>query len=325
MEVNCRDLNAYVELQTIRRKDIFGPTMMKTRRINVNSDFLDPEEIKVLPANRKPAPDFFVRFKKTILSYYEREGRDLAWRHTTDPYLIFVSEIMLQQTQVGRVTIKYPEFITTFPTFAALADAPLHQVLAVWQGMGYNRRAIALHKCAKQVMTTFGGELPHDVERLVTLPGIGHATACSIAAFAFNMPVVFVETNIRRVFIHFFFPDRLSVTDREILPLVEQSLDIKNPRIWYWALMDVGSALKKTVPNPNKKSAHYTRQSKFVGSDRQIRGIILRSLVTNPQQDEKELVRSISVSEDRAHKVIDRLAKEGFISRNGTTLIIGDR
>jgi A/G-specific adenine glycosylase len=174
-------------------------------------------------------------------------------------------------------------------------------------------------------MTTFGGELPRDFGTLVTLPGIGHATACSIGAFAFNMPVVFVETNIRRVFIHYFFPDRLSVTDREILPLVEHSLDTTNPRIWYWALMDVGSALKKTVPNPNKKSAHYTRQSKFVGSDRQIRGMILRSLVTNQQQDEQELVMSISVSEDRAHKVIDRLAKEGFISRNGTTLMIGDR
>jgi A/G-specific adenine glycosylase len=191
--------------------------------------------------------------------------------------------------------------------------------------MGYNRRALAIHQCAREVMNAFGGELPHDVEQLATLPGIGHATACSIAAFAFNMPVAFIETNIRRVFIHFFFEDSLSVTDREILPLVEQSLDTTNPRVWYWALMDFGSALKKTVPNPNKKSAHYTKQSKFVGSDREIRGMILRSLVTNPQQDEKELVRSMSVSEDRTHRVIDRLAKEGFISRNGTTLTIGDR
>ena len=314
--VNCRQSG---------KKDIVYPTMKKKRTININSGLLVPEEFRALPANRKLEPDIIVRFNKTILSYYQRAGRDLAWRRTTDPYLIFVSEIMLQQTQVGRVTVKYPEFIDAFPTFTVLAAAPFHEVLAKWQGLGYNRRAIALHKCAKKVMTTFGGELPQDVELLATLPGIGHATACSIAAFAFNMPVAFIETNIRRVFIHFFFPDRLSVTDREILPLVEQSLDTKNPRIWYWALMDFGSALKKSVPNPNKKSAHYTRQSKFVGSDRQIRGMILRSLVTNPQQDEKELVRSISVSEDRAHKVIDRLAKEGFISRNGTTLMIGDR
>jgi len=313
---NCRQSGA---------KDTLDPEMKKKRTININSGLLVHEEFRALLANRKPDPDIFVRFKKTILSYYEREGRDLAWRHTTDPYLIFVSEIMLQQTQVGRVTGKYPEFIDAFPTFAALANAPLHQVLAVWQGMGYNRRAIALHKCAKQVMTTFGGELPRDVGTLVTLPGIGHATACSIGAFAFNMPVAFIETNIRRVFIHFFFPDRLSVTDREILPLVKQSLDTTNPRKWYWALMDYGSALKNATPNPNRRSAHYTKQSKFVGSDREIRGMILRSLVTNPQQDEKELVRNISVSGERAHKVIDRLAKEGFISRNGTTLMIGDR
>jgi A/G-specific adenine glycosylase len=314
--VNCRQSG---------KKDIVYPKMKKKRTININSGLLVPEEFRALPANRKPQPDIFVRFNKTILSYYQREGRDLAWRRTTDPYLIFVSEIMLQQTQVVRVTEKYPEFIDAFPTFTVLAAAPFHEVLAKWQGLGYNRRALAIHQCAREVMTAFDGELPHDVELLVTLPGIGHATACSIGAFAFNMPVVFVETNIRRVFIHFFFCDRTSVEDREILPLVKQSLDTTNPRVWYWALMDYGSALKKSVPNPNKKSAHYTRQSKFVGSDRQIRGMILRSLVTNPQQDEKELVRSISVSEDRAHKVIDRLAKEGFISRNGTTLMIGDR
>jgi A/G-specific adenine glycosylase len=307
------------------KKDIFDPGMKKKRTIKINSELLVPEEFRALPANRKPDPDIFVRFKKTILSYYEREGRDLAWRHTTDPYHIFVSEIMLQQTQVARVTGKYPEFIDAFPTFPALAAAPFHDVLAKWQGLGYNRRALAIHQCAREVMTAFGGELPQDVEILATLPGIGHATACSIATFAFNMPVAFIETNIRRVFIHFFFGGRLSVTDREILPLVEQSLDTTNPRPWYWALMDFGSALKNTIPNPNKKSAHYTKQSKFVGSDREIRGMILRSLVTNPQQDEKELVRSISVSQERVHKVIDRLADEGFITRNGTTLMIGDR
>jgi A/G-specific adenine glycosylase len=308
-----------------REKDILAPGMIKKRTIKTNPDLMVVEKFKEVLADRKREPDRFVLFRKIVLTYYEHAGRDLAWRHTNDPYHILVSEIMLQQTQVGRVTIKYPEFITTFPTFAALADAPLHRVLAVWQGMGYNRRAIALQACAKRVETEFSGTLPDNVETLNTFPGIGHATACSIAAFAFNMPVAFIETNIRRVFIHFFFGDSLSVTDREILPLVEQSLDTTNPRIWYWALMDFGSALKNTIPNPNKKSAHYTKQSKFVGSDREIRGMLLRSLVTNPQQDEKELVGSISVSVERVHKVIDRLADEGFISRNGTTLMIGDR
>jgi A/G-specific adenine glycosylase len=299
--------------------------MNKKRTIKMNSGLPVPELFRESLAGRKLEPDIFVRFRETILSYYEHEGRDLAWRHTTDPYHIFVSEIMLQQTQVARVTGKFPEFIDTFPTFAALAAAPFHEVLAKWQGLGYNRRALTIHKCAKEVMTAFGGKLPQDVEVLTTLPGIGHATACSIAAFAFNMPVSFIETNIRRVFIHFFFGDRLSVTDREILPLVEQSLDTTNPRRWYWALMDFGSALKNSIPNPNKKSAHYSKQSKFVGSDREIRGMILRSLVRNPQQDEKELVRSISLSQVRVRKMIDRLEEEGFIERKGKTLMIGDR
>jgi A/G-specific adenine glycosylase len=299
--------------------------MNKKRTIKMNSDLPVPEAFRESLAGRKLEPDIFIRFRKTILSYYEREGRDLAWRHTTDPYHIFVSEIMLQQTQVARVTGKYPEFIDTFPTFAALAAAPFHEVLAKWQGLGYNRRALTIHTCAKEVMTAFGGELPQDVELLATLPGVGHATACSIAAFAFNMPVSFIETNIRRVFIHSFFGDRLSVTDQEILPLVKQSIDATNPRIWYWALMDFGSELKNSILNPNKKSAHYSKQSKFVGSDREIRGMILRSLVRNPQQDEKELVRSISLSQVRVRRMIDRLEEEGFIERKGKTLIIGDR
>jgi A/G-specific adenine glycosylase len=299
--------------------------MNRKRTMRTGPDPRAAEEFRAALAKKGQEPDIFLRFQTIILSWYEREGRDLAWRHTTDPYSIFISEIMLQQTQVGRVTIKYPEFMEAFPTFAALAEAPLRKVLAVWQGMGYNRRAIALHACAGQVMKNFGGELPQDVDVLVTLPGIGHATACSIAAFAFNMPVPFIETNIRRVFIHFFFHDRSSVTDREILPLVEQSLDTANPRIWYWALMDYGSALKNAVPNPNKRSAHYTRQPKFAGSDRELRGMVLRSLVNNPQQDERELAGSISLSASRVHRIIHALIAEGFIEKKGNVLMIPDR
>ena len=159
-----------------------------------------------------------------VLSHYEQYGRDMAWRNTTDPYQILVSEIMLQQTQVERVTAKFPEFIRAFPDFASLATAPLANVLTVWQGLGYNRRAIALQKCAIRVMNEYDGVLPADVDILATFPGIGRATASSIAAFAFNMPVVFIETNIRRVFIHFFFTDTDTVNDAEILPLVEKSI-----------------------------------------------------------------------------------------------------
>ena len=172
-----------------------------------------------------------LEFQQMVLSYYNNYGREMAWRDTTDPYLILVSEIMLQQTQVERVTTKFPEFIRAFPDFASLAVAPLDNVLSVWQGMGYNRRAIALQKCAIRVMNEYNGILPADVDLLATFPGIGRATASSIAAFAFNLPVVFIETNIRRVFIHFFFTGNETVSDAEIIPVVTRALYKKNPRI----------------------------------------------------------------------------------------------
>jgi A/G-specific adenine glycosylase len=179
----------------------------------------------------------------------------MLWRHSDDPYRILVSEIMLQQTQVERVAVKYPTFIAAFPDAATLARAPQSAVIAAWQGMGYNRRAIALKKCAEKITDEYGGTVPRDPDVLATFPGIGPATASSICAFAFNLPVVFIETNIRRVFIHSFFPDKEIVTDQEILPLVERALDREQPRVWYWALMDLGTELKKQMPNPNRKSA----------------------------------------------------------------------
>jgi A/G-specific adenine glycosylase len=255
-------------------------------------------------------------FRQMVLSHYEQYGRDMAWRNTTDPYQILVSEIMLQQTQVERVTVKFPEFIRAFPDFASLAAAPLAYVLAVWQGLGYNRRAIALQKCAIRVLNEYDGVLPSDVDILATFPGIGRATASSIAAFAFNMPVVFIETNIRRVFIHFFFSDTDTVNDAEILPLVEQALFHENPRVWYWALMDLGSALKKTVPNPNRRSVHYTKQSPFEGSDRNIRGTIIRMLLAEPGMSEKKFLGIRSDDPARIKKILSALESEGFILRH---------
>jgi A/G-specific adenine glycosylase len=205
------------------------------------------------------------RFRKTIYQYYADHRREMPWRVSRDPYHIVVSEIMLQQTQVGRVLSKYEQFISTFPDFDSVSKAPLQEILKVWQGLGYNRRAIALQKICQLVVTEYGGELPNCVETLQTLPGIGPATAGAICAFAFNQPTVFIETNIRRVFIHFFFPNRNGVKDKEILPLVERTLDIRSPRTWYHALMDYGAMLKKEEHNPNRRSAHYTRQAPFQG------------------------------------------------------------
>ncbi|MFA6362859.1 A/G-specific adenine glycosylase [Methanoregula sp.] len=258
-------------------------------------------------------------FQKQVLSFYERHGRhEMLWRHTDDPYRILVSEIMLQQTQVERVAVKYPEFIAAFPDAAALARAPQSAVIAAWQGMGYNRRAIALKKCAEKIVDEFGGTVPRDPEVLATFPGIGPATASSICAFAFNLPVVFIETNIRRVFIHSFFPDRESVTDKEILPLAGRTLDREQPRVWYWALMDLGTELKKHMPNPNRKSAAYTKQAPFEGSDRRIRGMILKFLIEKAPSREKAILDCVQEEPVRVRRILAALEKEGFIRKSKT-------
>ncbi|MBP1734598.1 MAG: HhH-GPD family protein [Deltaproteobacteria bacterium] len=252
-------------------------------------------------------------FRQKIYDYYSLNRRNLPWRQTTNAYNIVVSEMMLQQTQVERVKDKYRGFIEAFPDFHALAMAPLKEVLSVWQGLGYNRRALALKQCAEEAISSYGGELPQDLEGLCKLPGIGRATAGEILAFAFNVPTVFIETNIRRVFIHEFFDGEDNVMDKKILPLVEATLDRENPREWYWALMDYGSMLKKKVVNPNRRSAHYARQSAFEGSDRRIRGIILRTLLKKAYVTEKELLCDVSIDQGRLTGILGKMAEDGLI------------
>ncbi len=259
------------------------------------------------------------RFQRLIWSYYRAHGRAMPWRTRITPYRIVVSEIMLQQTQVERVVKKFPEFVAAFPNFRALAHAPLSRVLRVWQGMGYNRRAVSLTRTAERVLREFRGKLPRDPAVLESLPGIGHATANSIAAFAFNAPVAFIETNIRRAFIHHFFPNRNSVSDKEIMPLVEAALDRRRPREWYWALMDYGAHLRQGYggqANPNRRSAHYTRQSKFEGSVRQVRGAILRVLVKKPLSS-AELQRAAGGDVVRLKKALAGLAADGLVHKIG--------
>jgi len=274
---------------------------------------------------RLPRPPAIKEFQAAVLDYYRGHGRDLAWRKTTDPYGIFISEIMLQQTQVSRVTEKYPEFIAAFPDFSSLAGSPLANVLAAWQGMGYNRRAISLHKSARLVIEEYNGVLPQDPEILVTFPGIGKATAASICAFAFNMPVVFIETNIRRVFIHFFFGDSETVEDNRILPLATKALYRKDPRTWYNALMDLGTDLKTTVENPNRRSRHYTKQAVFEGSDRKIRGSIIRVLLAEGQMTREAIVKTLSEEQSRIIRILEDLEREGFIARSAEFFMIESR
>jgi A/G-specific adenine glycosylase len=252
-------------------------------------------------------------FQGQIYGYYRRHGRDLPWRRTTNPYHIVVSEIMLQQTQVERVHGKYLDFINAFPDFDSLSRASQKDVLALWQGLGYNRRALALKRLAENVVSMHGGALPQDVNALNSLPGIGKTTAGEILAFAFNIPTVFIETNIRRVFIHEFFDGEEDVKDTEILPLVEATVDGENPREWYWALMDYGSMLKKNVENPNRRSAHYTRQTPFEGSDRRIRGLVVKRLLNHMPLSAEILVEETGVGLDHLKRILAGLVNEGFI------------
>lgn len=253
------------------------------------------------------------RFQKIIYDYYREHGRRLPWREDCNPYRVLVSEIMLQQTQVNRVLPKFNEFLARFPDLISLAEASLPQILAAWQGLGYNRRAMALHRISRIVLDDFHGDIPDSKDKLQTLPGIGRATAGAIEAFAFNKPAIFMETNIRRVFIHFFFKGVEGVRDLEILPLVGKTLDRDEPRNWYYALMDYGAMLKNAEQNPNRRSAHYQRQAPFQGSDRQIRGLILRTLLNDTGLARDNLVRMVGHDPKQTNRLIDQLLKEGFL------------
>jgi len=223
--------------------------------------------------------------------------------------------MMLQQTQTNRVSEKFQNFIQEFPDFQSLAKAPLNDVLKVWQGLGYNRRAVALKNIAEKVVNELDGILPADVEILKSFPQIGHNTASSIVAFAFNMPTYFIEVNIRRVYIYFFFPGKSSIGDKNIMPIVRKTLDHSNVRKWYYALMDYGVMLKKTHPELNKRSAHYRKQSKFKGSNREIRGKILKLLIASNALTEVEILRELKIDSKKLKENLDLLMKEGFIKQ----------
>lgn len=256
-------------------------------------------------------------FQQYVKAFYAAHARVLPWRSHPTPYNVFVSEVMLQQTQVPRVVEKFNEFVALFPNFQALAQAPTDALLKAWSGLGYNRRALNLRKAAQLIIEKYQGTLPNSLEALDALPGIGPATAASIAAFAFNKPVVFIETNIRSVFIHHFFPKQTNIPDTQLLPLVAQTLDKKHPKKWYSALMDYGSFLKKQTANPSRKSKHYAKQSTFEGSDRQLRGRIIKLLLQKPATYHA-LTKELD-NDARITPLLMQLQEEGFIVQQGTT------
>lgn len=255
-----------------------------------------------------------ISFQEKIWTFYSRHGRRLPWRDDTSPFSVLVSEIMLQQTQVSRVIPKYTDFIERFSDMESLASATQAEVLRSWQGLGYNRRARFLHKAAQRIVAQYKGVLPADVAMLERLPGIGPATARSIAVFAYNQPLVFIETNIRSVFLYEFFPDQESVEDTTLWPYLEATLEEADPRQWYWALMDYGSYLKRTVGNPGRRSWHYNRQTPFTSSRRRVRGLVLQAL--SQQSYTWEQLQQV-VSDERLSDVVADLRTEGFIAKHG--------
>jgi A/G-specific adenine glycosylase len=222
---------------------------------------------------------------------------------------------MLQQTGVERVRSAYAGFLRRFPSLRALASAPVRDVLAAWKGLGYNRRALSLARAARIIVDEHGGRVPRTIAALEALPGVGHATACAILAYAFNQPSAFIETNVRRVFLHFFFPDEQGVQDADILPLVERTLDRANPRDWYDALMDYGTMLRSTVGDATTRSARYRRQKPFAGSVRQARGLVLGALLRARSLDLEGLAAATGVTDSRLATAVDQLEAEGFLTR----------
>ena len=265
------------------------------------------------------SPRQIAGFRETVWEYYRANGRTMGWRESPTPYRVLVSELMLQQTQVSRVIPKFEAFIYTCPNFVSLAEKTLGEVLALWSGLGYNRRAKFLHQTAQLVVSDYGGHLPDTLSELVKLPGIGKNTAGAIMAYAYDQPVIFVETNIRTVYFHHFYPESHGlVSDKELETLIEQTLDRDNPREWYWALMDYGTHLKKTAGARLKSSKHYTKQSPLKGSLREMRGEILKALVVSTTTESK--LRSQVGVDDRFEVALDALLAEGFIERNGRNI-----
>ena len=256
------------------------------------------------------------QFRETVYAHYQVAQRTFPWRENLDPWGILVSEFMLQQTQTQRVIPYWIHWMTVWATPETLHKATLEDALKTWSGLGYNRRCRYLKECAAIITNDYSGKVPQTPEILRSLPGVGTYTASAVSCFAYNHPSVFIETNIRSAIIHFFFKQEEKVTDSEIVPILSALLEKErnNSRQWYWALMDYGVALKKATKNPSRKSARYTKQSRFEGSFRQRRGIALKALLSQGPAHIAELHNRTGIKTEDLYEALKSLEKESLVS-----------
>lgn len=247
-------------------------------------------------------------FQEEVWASARELYRPMLWREDPSFYHVLVSELMLQQTQVDRVRVKFVEFMTRFSSIEALAAAPLAEVLVTWQGLGYNRRAKFLHDAAKHVVAH---GVPTTLDSLITLPGVGKNTAGAIMNYVYEVPTPFVETNIRTVYFHHFFADAQGVSDAEVLAAVAETLDRESPRQWFYALMDYGSFLKRNGAGRLDTSKHYRKQSPLRGSVREVRGEIIRRLAMS-ELPLAEL-ESVFDGDVRFEKALAGLKRDGLV------------
>ncbi len=245
-------------------------------------------------------------FQDAVLGWAPTGWRDLPWRRTRDPWAVLVSEVMLQQTQVARVIPRWHAFLARFPDPPACAAAPLGEVIGEWVGLGYNRRAVMLHRAAAAVVAHHGGQLPSTLPGLLALPGLGPYTARAVLAFAFEQPVAVVDTNVARVLARAVAGRRL--TAREVQATADAARPAPAGLSWTWnqALLDLGArhctsrrpscdrcplrahrcrwaSAHFSHPDPATGSARVSgRQSPFSGSDRQGRGRLVQALQAGP-------------------------------------------
>ncbi len=258
-------------------------------------------------------------FQNMIFDWWKRNKRDLSWRRTHDPYKILVSEVMLQQTQVFRVIPKYSEFIQAYPTVSDLAQASTADILRMWKGMGYNRRALYLKKTAEIITTQFGAEFPDNEEELVKLPGLGTYTARALLVFAFKQNIAAVDINIRKIIIHFFFHD-IDQKPPVIQKVADQLVPARMSWEWHQALMDYGAI---EMPKLKIKKIRKSDGIPFKETNRYFRGRIIDMLRVG-DIGELDLQKKFHKPSKFLSSIIDGLVKDGLVKREKGTIRLPD-